>query len=149
MFSDVPGVRSARFERNRFGSGVPTNTRMHRFGSSGVRGVANAMMEFERTAKNIGSSLEAKLLVRVPHDEQLALLQSVDLQDLFIVSDLTLEKGRPVNDDGTPFGPNFEGVGVKVLLAEGEKCQRCWKILPDVGSHAHPGVCGRCDAALA
>ena len=33
-------------------------------------------------------------------------------------------------------------------LAEGEKCARCWKILPDVGTHAHPGVCSRCDAAL-
>ncbi|MGR3709387.1 MAG: zinc finger domain-containing protein, partial [Alterinioella nitratireducens] len=32
--------------------------------------------------------------------------------------------------------------------AEGEKCQRCWKILPDVGRHDHPGICGRCDAAL-
>ena len=30
----------------------------------------------------------------------------------------------------------------------GEKCARCWKILPDVGTHAHPGVCERCDAAL-
>jgi len=32
--------------------------------------------------------------------------------------------------------------------AEGEKCARCWKILPDVGHHAHPGVCNRCDDAL-
>jgi isoleucyl-tRNA synthetase len=33
-------------------------------------------------------------------------------------------------------------------LASGEKCERCWQILPDVGSHAHAGTCARCDAAL-
>jgi isoleucyl-tRNA synthetase len=32
--------------------------------------------------------------------------------------------------------------------ADGQKCQRCWKILPDVGTHSHTGVCARCDAAL-
>ena len=40
------------------------------------------------------------------------------------------------------------GVAVVPRLAEGEKCARCWKILPDVGIHAHPGVCARCDQAL-
>jgi isoleucyl-tRNA synthetase len=32
--------------------------------------------------------------------------------------------------------------------ADGEKCQRCWKILPDVGIHSHQHVCERCDEAL-
>ena len=40
------------------------------------------------------------------------------------------------------------GVAVVSRLADGAKCARCWKILPDVGTHAHPGVCSRCDAAL-
>ena len=40
------------------------------------------------------------------------------------------------------------GVAVVPGLAEGEKCARCWKILPDVGTHSHPGTCARCDAAL-
>ena len=115
----------------------------------GVRSVANAAMEQARIEKLIGSSLEAHLLVRAPEKIQVELLQrNYDFADFGIVSQVTVELGRPVNDDGTPFGPNFEGVGVKVLRAEGEKCQRCWKILPDVGRHAHPGVCGRCDAAL-
>ncbi|MGB4111765.1 MAG: zinc finger domain-containing protein [Yoonia sp.] len=39
-------------------------------------------------------------------------------------------------------------VAVVFAKAEGEKCQRCWKILPDVGTHSHAGVCGRCDEAL-
>ena len=40
------------------------------------------------------------------------------------------------------------GMGVVFEKAEGEKCQRCWKILPDVGTHKHPGTCARCDEAL-
>ena len=44
--------------------------------------------------------------------------------------------------------PDIPGVGVVFELAEGEKCERCWKILPDVGTHRHPGTCARCDAVL-
>jgi isoleucyl-tRNA synthetase len=44
--------------------------------------------------------------------------------------------------------PDLPGIAVAVDTAVGEKCARCWKILPDVGTHAHPGVCARCDAAL-
>ena len=47
-------------------------------------------------------------------------------------------------DLGLPVRPGTDGVPT---LAEGEKCARCWQILPDVGTHAHPGVCARCDAA--
>ena len=36
-----------------------------------------------------------------------------------------------------------------VRPAEGEKCARCWKVLPEVGTHAaHPGLCGRCADAV-
>ena len=32
--------------------------------------------------------------------------------------------------------------------AKGEKCERCWRVLPDVGTHKHPGTCQRCNDAL-
>ena len=36
-------------------------------------------------------------------------------------------------------------VGVRVALAEGEKCQRCWRVLPEVGTLPdHPDLCRRC-----
>jgi len=44
--------------------------------------------------------------------------------------------------------PEIEGVAMVFEKAQGQKCQRCWKILPDVGLHAHPGVCERCNIAL-
>ena len=44
--------------------------------------------------------------------------------------------------------PDVPGVGAVIELAEGAKCARCWKVLPDVGRHRHPGVCERCDGAV-
>jgi isoleucyl-tRNA synthetase len=43
-----------------------------------------------------------------------------------------------------------EVVTVTVSRAEGEKCQRCWRVVPDV-SHVDgsDGLCSRCIAALA
>ena len=93
-----------------------------------------------------GASLEAAPVVHVRDAEMLAALKSVHFDDLCITSALTL------TDDPSPAEafrmPETEGVGVVFEKADGTKCQRCWKILPDVGTHAHPGVCGRCDSAL-
>ena len=36
--------------------------------------------------------------------------------------------------------PEAPGIGVVFERASGAKCQRCWKILPDVGNHSHPGT---------
>ena len=42
-----------------------------------------------------------------------------------------------------------EKLAEPLALAEGEKCERCWKVLPDVGSNPDvPGVCGRCAEAV-
>jgi recombinational DNA repair protein (RecF pathway) len=38
---------------------------------------------------------------------------------------------------------------VDVLLAKGNKCARCWKVLPEVGlSVEHPALCMRCLHAI-
>ena len=40
---------------------------------------------------------------------------------------------------------DLEGLRVQVSAAAGEKCVRCWHVLPDVNTHhEHPGLCGRC-----
>ena len=40
-------------------------------------------------------------------------------------------------------------VGVKVEVAEGEKCERCWKYSTEVGeNHEHPTLCHRCAEAI-
>jgi isoleucyl-tRNA synthetase len=110
-----------------------------------VRRVVTGALEVERREKNIGSSLEAAPVVYV--EAYLAdVLKSVTFADLCITS------GIKVSTDSAPEGAftleDTVGISVTFAKAEGAKCERCWKILPDVGQHGHAGVCGRCDAAL-
>jgi len=111
-----------------------------------VRRVVTGAIEVERTAKVIGASLEAAPTVHIRDEAMLAAAKSVDFADVCIVSDLRLSHD-PLPDRAFRM-PEVEGVGVEFEKAEGEKCQRCWKILPDVGKHSHEGVCGRCNEAL-
>lgn len=111
-----------------------------------VRRVVTAALEVQRTAKVIGSSLEAAPTVHVEAPAVQAALDRVDLAQVAITSALALEHGS------APAGaftlPDVPGVAVVFAQAQGQKCQRCWQILPDVGSHKNPGVCKRCDTVL-
>ncbi|SEL97345.1 Isoleucyl-tRNA synthetase [Roseovarius tolerans] len=111
-----------------------------------ARRVVTAALEVQRTDKVIGASLEAAPIVHVRDAEMLAALKSVNFEDICITSDVTLTD-TPRPDEAFRL-PEVETVGVVFAKAEGQKCQRCWKILPDVGNHAHVGTCKRCDAAL-
>ena len=112
-----------------------------------VRRVVTAALEIQRRDKIIGASLEAAPVVHVEDAAVLAALDTVDFDDLCITSAITLT-GDPVPSEAFRLVGEVEGVGVVFEKAEGEKCQRCWKILPDVGTHSHEGVCDRCDEAL-
>jgi isoleucyl-tRNA synthetase len=111
-----------------------------------MRRAVTAALEVQRTAKVIGASLEAAPVVHVEDAGALAALRSVDFADLCITSALTLT-ADPAPPEAFRL-PEVPGVGVVFELAEGAKCQRCWKILPDVGSHKHPHTCARCNTAL-
>ncbi|MDA0963263.1 MAG: class I tRNA ligase family protein, partial [Proteobacteria bacterium] len=111
-----------------------------------ARRVVTAALEIQRQDKVIGASLEAAPVVHVRDADVLKALKSVDFEDVCITSAVMLT-GDPVPAEAFRL-PEIEGIGVVFEKAEGQKCQRCWKILPDVGQHAHEGVCGRCDAAL-
>ncbi len=111
-----------------------------------VRRAVTAALEVQRQDKVIGSSLEAAPIVHVEDAEVRELLSTFDANDLCITSGLTVT-GDPAPAEAFRV-PEIEGVCVVFEKAEGQKCQRCWKILPDVGRHAHSGVCSRCDEAL-
>ena len=111
-----------------------------------TRRVVTAALEIQRSDKVIGSSLEAAPVVHVRDPEVFKSLKSVDFADICITSDLSLT-ADPIPAEAFRL-TDVEGVGVVFEPAEGEKCQRCWKILPDVGTHSHPGVCARCNSAL-
>jgi isoleucyl-tRNA synthetase len=110
-----------------------------------ARRVVTAALEIQRRDKVIGASLEAAPLLQVADPEMAKVLKAVSMDDICITSDLTVMEGEPQDD---AFRLDDPGIGVVFHRAQGEKCQRCWKILPDVGSHRHAGVCKRCDEAL-
>ncbi|MCW1918647.1 isoleucine--tRNA ligase [Rhodobacter sp. KR11] len=111
-----------------------------------VRRTVTGALEVQRTAKVIGASLEAAPVVHVTDTAILAALKSVNFADLCITSGLQLT-ADPEPPEAFRL-PEIPGVGVVFEHAPGQKCQRCWKVLPDVGTHKHPGTCARCDAAL-
>ena len=111
-----------------------------------LRRVVTGALEVARADKRIGASLQAHPVVHADA-ELVAACEGLGMADLCIVSDITLKAGEPA-PEGAFRLEGEEGVAVVVTLAEGRKCQRCWKVLPDVGGHAHEGVCGRCDDAL-
>ncbi len=111
-----------------------------------ARRAVTAALEIQRSDKVIGASLEAAPVVHIEDATMLAALKSVAFDDLCITSAISLT-ADPAPAEAFHL-PEVPGVGVVFEKATGEKCQRCWKILPDVGSHTHPGVCKRCDSAL-
>ncbi len=115
-------------------------------GIRAARRVVTGALEVQRTAKVIGASLEAAPVVHVEDGALLAALRSVNFADLCITSGISLT-GDPAPAEAFRL-PEVPGVSVVFETAEGEKCQRCWQILPDVGSHKHAQTCKRCNDAL-
>ncbi|WEG11647.1 isoleucine--tRNA ligase [Pullulanibacillus sp. KACC 23026] len=99
-------------------------------------------LEVARNQKVIGKSLEAAVAI-YPKPELQALLESAkDLEHLFIVSQVTL---GGTYSEAPEEAEKAEHVAVVVQPAEGEKCERCWMVLPSVGAHPeHPDLCDRC-----
>ncbi len=111
-----------------------------------ARRVVTAALEIKRTDKVIGASLEAAPVVHVEEKDVLEALKSVAFADICITSGIELT-ADPAPGEAFRL-PDVAGIGVVFEPAMGEKCERCWKILPDVGSHKHPGTCARCDEVL-
>ena len=114
-----------------------------------LRRAVTGALEIERAEKRIGSSLQAAPVVYADEEYRDALqsLNEAELADLFITSGVRFAEGEAPADAFRL--EDVPGVAVIPELAEGEKCERCWKTLADVGTRPdHPGACPRCaDAA--
>jgi isoleucyl-tRNA synthetase len=110
-----------------------------------ARRVVTGALEVQRTAKVIGASLEAAPVVFVS-PVMMSLLETVAFEDVCITSCVWLST-KPAPEAAFRLADVPE-IAVEFRRAEGDKCQRCWKVLPDVGTHRHPGTCARCDAVL-
>ena len=94
-------------------------------------------LEEARNAKQIGSSLEAKVLLTADAETTRFLLDYFDqLRYIFIVSQVEVHEGSA-------------DAPVQILKADGAKCERCWNYSTRVGEfEKFPTVCERCNEAL-
>jgi isoleucyl-tRNA synthetase len=113
-----------------------------------VRRVVLGALEVERREKRIGASLEAHPVVRIADAGTRTAVEAVEFADVAIASAVTVEAGEPAPGDFTL--PEVPGVGVAVHRAEGRRCARSWRVLPEVGSDArYPDLSLRDAAAMA
>lgn len=93
-------------------------------------------LEEARNAKQIGSSLEAKVIVKADKETTYFLMDYFnDLRYIFIVSQVEVHQE--------------DAFSVEIQKADGAKCERCWNYSPRVGeSEKYPTVCERCLDAL-
>ena len=111
-----------------------------------IRRVVTGALEGKRQDKTIGSSLEAAPTVYLSEELAQIVTNPETFADLCITSQITLTTDAAPADAFTL--DDAPGIAVSFGMAEGEKCERCWKILPDVGSHSHASTCARCNEAL-
>ncbi|WP_310621124.1 isoleucine--tRNA ligase [Flexibacterium corallicola] len=112
-----------------------------------VRRVITGALEIERREKRIGSSLEAHPTVYITNQDLLGALEGLDLAEIAITSQIAISTEASPNGAFTL--DEIEGVGVIPALAEGQKCARSWKILPEVGSDPeYPDITLRDAAAM-
>ena len=123
-----------------------------------ARSAVNAKLEVLREKKAIGSSLQAGVVIDVNDPSAAALLKryAASLPMLFIVSDVTLGPGaagaQPLPDQSRPEAPadgSTRTWTIDASPARGEKCPRCWRVVPEVSSAAESlGLCERCVDAM-
>jgi isoleucyl-tRNA synthetase len=124
-----------------------------------ARSAVNAKLEALREAKTIGSSLQGRVTIDVADPLAGSLLRRYadTLPMLFIVSDVALgptaARAALLSDgelrDRLKHASSTEWI-VEAAAAEGEKCPRCWRIVPSVSAAPETlGLCSRCVDALA
>ncbi|MDC0348968.1 isoleucine--tRNA ligase [Alphaproteobacteria bacterium] len=108
-----------------------------------IRRVVTGAIEEKRAKGEIKSSLQAQVTIAVKDSEVLDYLNSIPLADFCITSAATVECKDPPKDAYVI--EDVENVAVSVNEAPGNKCVRCWKILPEVD---HSEICLRCKEAV-
>jgi isoleucyl-tRNA synthetase len=95
-----------------------------------VMSVVTGALEVERREKRIGSALEAAPVVHVADADLLAAFDGLDAAEVFRTSSAMLVAG----EGGAFTTDEVKGVSVDPAQAEGNKCARSWRILPEVGT---------------
>lgn len=115
-----------------------------------VRREANKSLEKARQGKDriIGNSLDAKVMLHSTDAEtQKFLVENREKLELaLIVSEVEIVENI---DETFTKGEEATDLYIKVLHAEGEKCERCWKYSKEIGKDPeHSTLCPRCASVL-
>ena len=104
-------------------------------------------LEIARADKLIGKSLDAAVTVYTKDDGVFTLLNSFanELSTVYIVSSAKVVKGDA--PEGA-FTETASGIAVKVTVADGERCDRCWLHSTDTVSDGEGVLCRRCAAVI-
>lgn len=109
-----------------------------------IRSIVMVELEALRLSKAIGKSLEASIQIMAQEGSADAILlvkYEEALPEFFNVSQASVQVVGATNEDKV--------ILIRATVAEGTKCGRCWRVVPDVGVDARwPAVCGRCAEAL-
>ncbi|MGD0189725.1 MAG: isoleucine--tRNA ligase [Rhizomicrobium sp.] len=112
-----------------------------------LRRVVTGALEIARRDKLIGASLEAAPVLYVENSSDAQLFERVDLAEISITSSAHVKKGEGPSDAFRL--SEVPGAGALFKHAEGNKCARCWMVLPEVGTVAdHEDLCRRCAQAV-
>ncbi|MDS3862397.1 isoleucine--tRNA ligase [Thermosynechococcaceae cyanobacterium BACA0444] len=124
-----------------------------------IRTEVNKVLEQARADKFIGSPLEAKLLLHIADPESRETLADFnpdslsgngvdELRYLFLTSQVELLDSA-IDLSELKYQVEAGGLGIGIVKADGEKCDRCWNYSERVGKiEAHPLICERCVGAL-
>ncbi|MBT5752121.1 MAG: isoleucine--tRNA ligase [Rhodospirillaceae bacterium] len=106
-----------------------------------LRRVVTGAIEIERANKTIGSSLQAHPRACAPA-EYIAAMEGINGAEISITSAFDFVSKGEISDgfrlDDVP------EIVVEIRKAEGGKCDRCWKVLPEVVESGDAGICKRC-----
>jgi len=91
-------------------------------------------LEIERREKRIGSALEAAPIVHIANPALMAAFEGLDAAEVFRTSQASLVAGK--GPSGAFRLPEVAHVAVEPAKADGQKCARSWRILPEVGDDA-------------
>jgi isoleucyl-tRNA synthetase len=112
-----------------------------------LRRVVTGALEIKRKDKVIGASLQAAPLLYLTAQSDADVLKDVDLAEVCITSAAHVIVREPHREVFRL--PDVPGVAVAFNHAQGDKCARCWMILPEVGENsAYPDLCRRCVIAV-
>jgi isoleucyl-tRNA synthetase len=109
-----------------------------------VLAVVTGALEAERRDKRIGGALEASPRVFIADESLMGAFAGVDPAEVFRTSSAELVAGE---GPASAFRlPEVAGVAVEPRPADGCKCGRCWRILPEVKEQG--ALCLRCEGAM-